>query len=636
MNLVRPILNRIKLRNIISLKKRNCFANQIPNNESLHVYNTMVNIPLEFGGMVNSMLRRINGFVQYGSHASMTILTFNEDSDAEAVRERLVEQNKLERSVKVRNTWTDLRAMSNVELSRFIDSYAEHTKVVSPEDSLKYYESRERLTSTETGTNTDLHKRYHRVDGSLLAIQISTDTAESPIVLYSTNQTPIAEFDSIEDLYVCWIKHVVIKRKSLVIVDDKKISESLSEVQQRDFKMVLFMHGSHLRRPYDGPYGESLANRTNTMRNIERFDFIATQTRQQADAMAAKGIASEKLRHLPSELSFLPNLASAHAERDELSGVIIARLSKLKRVDHAISAIAKANKSGIETYLTVFGKGPELESLRNHSHKLEIEESIRFAGHVDDVPSRLEQSSFSLLTSMSEGLGLAVIESMATGCVPITYDINYGPRDIIENGVDGFVVPFGDTNALAASIVNFLSMDADAKLQMRVAAIEKAATYLPRASYARWRTAINTLSAAGDPASLPGRPPAKIDNIEISQATNSVCLSITFPDAKNSDSQYFQILFSSRKTNTFFQSAGRRSPGCKAFDFYIPYDYFFESKGQTFDIFIRFEGATWASKRRLVLPESFEMTDTKELRWFRTKYGNFSVKISSLNRKLPT
>ncbi|PCC25515.1 hypothetical protein CIK75_07520 [Glutamicibacter sp. BW78] len=591
----------------------------------------MSNIPLEFGGMVNSMLRRINGFVQYGHHPSVTILTINENFDAESTRQRLVEQNKLEESVKIRNAWTDLRAMSDDDLRRFVDSCAENTNVTLRDDNSKYSESRERLTATAPGTNSDLRKRFYRDDGSLLGVQISTDTADASITLCSTTQTPLAEFKTIEDLYVCWIKNVIEKDKSLLIVDDKMMSEFLCEIVERDFKMVLFMHGSHLRRPYDGPYGESLAKRTNTMRNIERFDFIATQTRQQAAAMAAKGIAPEKLRHLPSELSFSPNLASAHARRDELSGVIIARLSKLKRVNHAISAIAEANELGAKTRLTVFGKGPELESLRNYSRKLEVEESIKFAGHVADLPSRLEKSSFSLLTSMSEGLGLAVIESMAVGCVPITYDINYGPRDIIDNGVDGFVVPFGDTNALAASIVNFLSLTADEKLKMRVAAIEKAASYLPRASYARWLTAIGEVATAKDPLPLQGKPTVKVDDIDISEESNSVCLNIQFADGEYTDARRLQMLLASRKTNTFLQSVGIKGSDDKSFNFPIPYDYFSQSKGQTFNVFVRFDDETWNSKRRLVLPESFEMTDSKDLLWYRTKYGNFSVKIASAN-----
>lgn len=631
MNLIRKTLTRLKRADWNFTKSRTCAAKQGTNSEELHVYNAMFKIPLEFGGMVNSMLRRINGFVQYGSHPSMTILTFDGNSNPEATRERLVQQGRLEESVTIRNTWTDLRTMSDDDLHQFISYCQENTKVITAIDKLKQYESP--MTFFEGDQDGDKHsyERYCRQDGTLIGLQLFNETASTRTVLYSSAEMPIAEFRTIESLYNEWVRSLTRNKRSLLIVDDKAVSEFICEIGDRDFNMILFMHGSHLRRPYDGPYGESLANRTNTMRNIERFDFVATQTRQQAVAIAAKGIAPSKLKHLPSELSFSPDPAASYSPRDDLSGAIVARLSKLKRVDHAISAIAQSNELGTKAHLTAFGKGPEMENLRNYSRELEIDDRIEFAGHVADLPAQLESRSFSLLTSTSEGLGLAIIESMAVGCVPITYDINYGPRDVIDSGVDGYVVPFGDTSALAAAITEFLGLDTGAKLQMRIAAIEKSMSYLPSASYARWAAAISGLSTANDSLSPPGAPPTVVDDIFVSPQADSVDLAISFVGSEKSSARSLQLLFASRSKNTFFQMTSSITPSLGGFGFSIPYDCFSQSKGQKFDIFVRFVGDTWESKRRLKLPDGFEVVDSGRLRWFRTKYGNASVKVMSLD-----
>ena len=49
------------------------------------------------------------------------------------------------------------------------------------------------------------------------------------------------------------------------------------------------------------------------------------------------------------------------------------------------------------------------------------------------------------------------MESMGAGCVPIVYDITYGPRDLIQQGVNGFITPRGDVDGLADQIEEFLS-----------------------------------------------------------------------------------------------------------------------------------------------------------------------------------
>ena len=49
-----------------------------------------------------------------------------------------------------------------------------------------------------------------------------------------------------------------------------------------------------------------------------------------------------------------------------------------------------------------------------------------------------------LLTSRMEGLPLVLLEAMSVGCIPIAYDMPYGPADIIVDGVNGYLVEAGD------------------------------------------------------------------------------------------------------------------------------------------------------------------------------------------------
>ena len=73
-------------------------------------------------------------------------------------------------------------------------------------------------------------------------------------------------------------------------------------------------------------------------------------------------------------------------------------------------------------------------------------------GHVDNAYEEMNKSLLTILTSDIEGLPMVILESMYNYTPMICYDINYGPRDVIENDIDGFVINHGDINSLAKKI----------------------------------------------------------------------------------------------------------------------------------------------------------------------------------------
>jgi poly(glycerol-phosphate) alpha-glucosyltransferase len=104
------------------------------------------------------------------------------------------------------------------------------------------------------------------------------------------------------------------------------------------------------------------------------------------------------------------------------------------------------------------------------------------------VASRLGEYSYLLLSSTAEGSPLCVLEALAAGCLPIAYDIPFGPADVIRDGVNGFLVPAGDVEALAAKIVELHRMPPAAVEEMRRRAIATVASYGEAEVFARWRS----------------------------------------------------------------------------------------------------------------------------------------------------
>lgn len=71
-------------------------------------------------------------------------------------------------------------------------------------------------------------------------------------------------------------------------------------------------------------------------------------------------------------------------------------------------------------------------------------DSVIWKGEVEDVNREIQTSAFMLHTSKMEGMPMAFLEAMALGVPVVAFDVDYGPSDLIDDGVNGYLVPLGD------------------------------------------------------------------------------------------------------------------------------------------------------------------------------------------------
>ena len=102
---------------------------------------------------------------------------------------------------------------------------------------------------------------------------------------------------------------------------------------------------------------------------------------------------------------------------------------------------------------------------------------------------------------------MVLLEAMAVGLPVVSYDCPTGPRDIIREGVDGHVVPDGDTAALAAAMSGLMNDPARRKAY-GAAGIEGAKRYDIAKIARRWEELFEELAAAKGPGDRPGAGPA--------------------------------------------------------------------------------------------------------------------------------
>lgn len=139
------------------------------------------------------------------------------------------------------------------------------------------------------------------------------------------------------------------------------------------------------------------------------------------------------------------------SEREKNQIILLARLMPQKRIDLMIRVWAKLAKDFPDWQVKVLGDGMLRGDLVMMVDGLGLKDSFLMPGGVKDVTSELEASEILCLTSEYEGFGIVLIEAMLKGIPTMAFEY-VGVHDIIEDGVDGYVVPFGDVDAYAVRL----------------------------------------------------------------------------------------------------------------------------------------------------------------------------------------
>ncbi|MBB1472229.1 glycosyltransferase [Luteimonas sp. MC1782] len=100
-------------------------------------------------------------------------------------------------------------------------------------------------------------------------------------------------------------------------------------------------------------------------------------------------------------------------------------------------------------HLLFIGDGPKRVLLEQQVEQLGMRASVQFCGQRKDVGSELGRASIFAFTSLSEGFPNALAEALAAGCACVSYDCPTGPSELIQDGVNGFLVPLGDESLFA-------------------------------------------------------------------------------------------------------------------------------------------------------------------------------------------
>jgi glycosyltransferase involved in cell wall biosynthesis len=120
-----------------------------------------------------------------------------------------------------------------------------------------------------------------------------------------------------------------------------------------------------------------------------------------------------------------------------------------------IAAFAKL-RTARPARLILLGEGPLRAALEADVQKRGLSQDVSFPGFVKNPFKYMARASVFVVSSRHEGLCTVLIQAMACGAPVISTDYQVGAREIIQDGIDGFIVPVGDSVALAEKIEFYL------------------------------------------------------------------------------------------------------------------------------------------------------------------------------------
>ncbi len=439
-------------------------------------------------GLTSAMLRRSRAFVRLGG-VSVDILSVDARPDYPELEQRLRERGELIDGMRLVNVWDWLRTYRPPEGEEPVSEWSGFQPLDSDSDCTSRYRHGVELSRTRfaddgrTAQQTD----HYRLDGSLMLTERRSRRrlrlpGSGIVHLCDVRGRPARSWGGLWAFYHFWLDELRRSDPSWFIVDSKAAANFMLSYRRRSAIVSHVVHSSHLAGS-ERPFAPLRKSRRMVFENLRDFDSVVILTRRQRDDVVALLGAQRNLAVIPNstELGPPPSLMRSRGR-----GVVIASLTAGKRVDHAAKAALAAARECDGITLDIYGDGPRRAAIQRLVQKWDGESVVRFHGYRADARTRLREASFLVLTSQWEGFSLAILESLAAGCIPIAYDVPYGPGDLIRHGENGFLVESGDQGGLLA-VMLALQQLSDEKVEIiRQNARETAKRYSDDAVTALW------------------------------------------------------------------------------------------------------------------------------------------------------
>ena len=198
---------------------------------------------------------------------------------------------------------------------------------------------------------------------------------------------------------------------------------------------------------------------------------VVVQSENVRQNWACGFVSSEKIAVIPNFVRDDMPEGLPDTQRDLCHILAVGRLSKEKGFDVLLKAFALSGLTERGACLVILGDGPERASLEELARSLNISQAVSMPGVVQDPESWMARCALFVMTSRYEGFPNVLLEAMSLRCAVITADCDSGPREMIQHGHNGLLVPVGAEEATALAMKRLFD-DAALRAGLGAAAVE--------------------------------------------------------------------------------------------------------------------------------------------------------------------
>jgi glycosyltransferase involved in cell wall biosynthesis len=173
--------------------------------------------------------------------------------------------------------------------------------------------------------------------------------------------------------------------------------------------------------------------------------------------------------------------------------IAVGRHSYEKGLDRMLQIWQKVIEKHPDWYLEIYGKSNENQELQELAISLNIGKNVTFFNPVKNINDKYLEASILGMTSRTEGFGLVLMEAMALGLPVVAYDCPVGPRSIIINNENGFLIEDGNIDSFVQKI-ELLIEDEELRIQMGKNAQESVKIYDLDSIMQQWKSLFENLA----------------------------------------------------------------------------------------------------------------------------------------------
>lgn len=227
---------------------------------------------------------------------------------------------------------------------------------------------------------------------------------------------------------------------NVFMLDRTHLGDSSVLELDRPVYTVLHLHNSHAGDAQDPMHSLMNYFYEYGLTNINRYDAVVSATQKQTRDVMARFKPQTKcftipVGIIPDAVFDLPRVPMA--ERDQHSGVMTCRVAPEKNVGLVARSIGLAKAKIPDINLTVYGyidhrdNDAAKKAIDAAIEEFDLQDAVKLYDYTNDVASVQRKSQVYALASVMEAFNLLLMEAQSNGMISVTYDVNYGPNDLV-------------------------------------------------------------------------------------------------------------------------------------------------------------------------------------------------------------